>query len=437
MSNNYIDALVYSGIKNNLSLTDLNTTGLSTRIVAPDPSQTTQYLDRMLDKTTIKRACCVNMGRPGITTSNFDVTVRLPIPTNYDFTGNPLSDTWKKFGYIDKTVSVPSSMCSGLDGTYNYNSDKCQDFMALYCNNVKAFYKNELSSTGGSYNDDEFSKYKPECSCYGDQPPYLTGALAPVCFAPGCDPNNSKVFQDTNSRQGCAVTICQSNFNAAGLTAGGAVSVNTKVQQTCGNQINQPTATTNPASITPVTSIQTQPVGTNTGMTSTGTIIPTSSIGIQAPTITQSPTDTQIPTISPTITPTPTISPTITPTISPTITPTISPTIAPTITQTPTIASTITPTPTIASTITQTPTVIQPSRPPATSTTTTTTSGTPSTSKTSSLLSGTPSTLTSPSPSGTSNTTINTTTFSTTVIAGIISILIIIIMVVLYFIFRK
>lgn len=262
MSNNTIDALVYTGIQNNLTNGQLNSSGLSTKIVPTDPSQTGQFLNGILNQTTIKRACCNNLNRPGVTTDNFPVTVRIPIPANYDFGSNPLADTWKKFGYIDKTITVPKSMCGNVGGTFDYNSNQCQDFMALYCNNVKAFYKDEVATLGGKYSDDEFANYKPECACYGDQPPYLTGALPAVCFAPGCDPNNNQVFQDTNSRKNCTVTICQSNFNASGLSAGGSANINSKVNQQCGNQINKPG--TPGQSGTPVTSDQTQPTG-NTG----------------------------------------------------------------------------------------------------------------------------------------------------------------------------
>lgn len=235
------DPLIYSSLTNNLTDDQLNSTGLATKIVSPDPSQTASYLNSMLNKTVIKRACCINKNRPGSTLTKFPVTVRLPIPPNYDFGSNPLADTWKKFGYIDKTIYVPQEMCSTLDDTYDYNTNQCQDFMALYCNNVKAFYKDEVKSMGLSYNDDEFAKYKPECACYGDQPKYLTGSLPPVCFAPGCDPDNNEVFQDTNSRKSCTVTICQSNFDANGLSVGGNANINSKVSQQCGNQINQPT----------------------------------------------------------------------------------------------------------------------------------------------------------------------------------------------------
>jgi hypothetical protein len=203
-----------------------------------------------------------------------------------------LADTWKKFGYIDKTITVPKSMCGNLGGTFDYNSNPCQDFMALYCNNVKAFYKDEVTTLGGKYSDDEFASYKPECACYGDQPPYLTGALPAVCFAPGCDPNNNQVFQDTNSRKNCTVTICQSNFNASGLSAGGNANINSKVNQQCGNQINKPGEPGQANA--PATSDQTQPVG------NTGTIQSPQSQLVRNPSVPVKPQEPSTATISPT-----------------------------------------------------------------------------------------------------------------------------------------
>lgn len=236
-----LDALIYSDIKNNIIGSDLNK--ITARISTVPNSNELEHLDDILKDTVIKRACCINHGRQGNETlENYIVDVRIPIPKDFDFSkvNETKAKLYKKFGYIDKSVYVPKSICENYDnGNYNYNNNKCQDFMYLYCENSKKFYKDEITKLGGSPSDDEFYYYKPECACYADQPSYITGSVPPTCYAPGCDPNNNRVFQDTNSRKGCSVTICQTNLNTSGLEAGGSVSINSKVSQACGNQLNQ------------------------------------------------------------------------------------------------------------------------------------------------------------------------------------------------------
>lgn len=243
MSESNIDTLAYAYIQNNLTSEQLTSSGLSTKLIISNPSETNQILSEMLDNTTIKRACCINKGRPMITSEQFPVTVRIPTPANYNYGTNPLSEVWKKFGYIDSTIYIPSSMCDALDAEtgnqYNYNSQTCQDFMGLYCANVGAFYNSELKALNSPYDDNEFAQYKPECACFAEMPSYITGAIAAGCWAVGCDPNSNTAFVDTQSRTPCDVTICNTNLNLAGMSVGGAANINSKVSQQCGNQINQ------------------------------------------------------------------------------------------------------------------------------------------------------------------------------------------------------
>lgn len=253
-----VDALVYASIKNNLTLTELSNLKLSTRFTVPSGSTLPKFMDDVLDKTTIKKACCLKSGRDGNTDDKFPVRVKIPVPKNYNFDEASEPDIWKKFGYIEKTVNVPKNLCSvpTLNKTYGFNEDVCQDFMVLYCENVKKFYKDEVSALGKKPDTVEFSKYSPECACLADRPEYLQkgGALPPICYADGCDPSNKNVFIDLASRKPCTVTICQTNLDLDSLKAGGNVNVNSKVSQQCGNQINQPaTPATSDASATSAT----------------------------------------------------------------------------------------------------------------------------------------------------------------------------------------
>jgi hypothetical protein len=265
-----MDALAYSQISNNLTTDQLNSTGLTNRFLqkAPDQTKFYSYLDSVLSNTTIKRACCNNLNRPGSTGDAFSVSVRIPVPTDFDFTKVPLGDFWSSFGYVDKSVAIPKSMCANTVPGYDYTTDSCQDFMTLYCNNAKAWYKDEIMINGRKYDDKDFFTYKPECGCFGDKPSYITGNPSPSCYMPTCDPNNSSVFIDSLSRGGCSATFCSSNLNVENLKAGGAVGVTSSVVQNCGQQSaggTTPSTPSTPAVIPPQQSADNSSNGSNSG----------------------------------------------------------------------------------------------------------------------------------------------------------------------------
>lgn len=228
------NALIYSSIQNNLTTEDLLTGSLISKFDIPNYSETNSYLNSLLSETVIKRACSMGKGRMGVSQEEFPVLVRIPIPDNYDFSGNPLAETWQKFGYVDKLVYVPATLCNTLNQPYGYYTNPGMQFMTLYCNNVKKFYKNELAEMGAQYNVDEFAQYKPECACFGDQPSYISGSIPPTCYLPGCDPGNANVYLDFNSRNGCKTNICVSNLDLSNAKIEGSAVINSKVEQQCG-----------------------------------------------------------------------------------------------------------------------------------------------------------------------------------------------------------
>jgi hypothetical protein len=249
-----IDALAASTMKNNLSPAQLTTAGIKTNYTPPDGVPYNDNLNNILNHTTIKRACCINKGRAGSTITSYPITVRIPKPTGYVYDiKDPRTETWKKYGYIDKTINIPDSVCTSYAPNYSYSSDKCDNFMGLYCKNIWEFYSDEIktnyaldsvaldadkSKTPYILDAVEFSDYKPECACYIPQPSYITGAVAPTCWAAGCDPNSNQCYQDANSRQKCGVTICTSNYNVNTIDAGRDVSLSSTTIQQCGNQVN-------------------------------------------------------------------------------------------------------------------------------------------------------------------------------------------------------
>jgi hypothetical protein len=214
--------------------------GLSSSLSAMTNPQTFQSdLNNIMNNTTIKRACCVKNtddDNPDV----YKINVKIPVPNDYDFSniqGEPqMLALQQKLGYIDKEVKVPKSLCNSL------SSDKCDDFMFLYCNNAKQIFKNDINLAGSVFSNDEFLIYAKDCGCFNDPPEFMKNknmsGLPKTCYLNGCDPNNSGVYLDKVSREKpCNTTICSTIFNAENIKAGGSASLNNNVVQNCGEQI--------------------------------------------------------------------------------------------------------------------------------------------------------------------------------------------------------
>ena len=262
------DALVKAGIKNNLTSPDQIrkwgnhiSMGVSGTPTAP---QIKTNLDNILSNTTIKRACC--LGGDGRDPNNFRVNVRIPIPANYS---SDIPKINKDFGYIDKSVMVPSSMCNGLpnrDGTnvlyekkaYNVSKHSvCDDFYSVYCANMLDFYEEEYKTAyPGQTPDLEVfaTTYKPECACYARPiPDYITFPVSPLCILhTGCTkPNNDigKTYLDPSSRNqdNCPreLVICNQvvNFTDAQIAES---TISPTLIAKCGRKKKPPTSETSP-----------------------------------------------------------------------------------------------------------------------------------------------------------------------------------------------
>ncbi len=242
MTDQINDALGYARTSTNLTpLEAHNKTNV--QFAATDNGDITPQINSFLDKTTIKRACC--MGRAGPKNPNdltsTGVKVKIPIPTGYNTanTGNPMYD---KFGYIEKTVYIPQELCDA-NSLEQYNS-YCDSFMDVYCANQFKVFQEML----GDEKDDGsiWTQYLPECSCYGYQDNPIYKNAQHNCFMIGCSgaAKHSNVYLSPDSRKDgdvlpCSATFCSSVVNASDITAGGNANFNTAVQQNCGQQIAQ------------------------------------------------------------------------------------------------------------------------------------------------------------------------------------------------------
>lgn len=292
-------ALVNASIQNNMTsakqIAYWQGTGTFSKINgSTNATDIKTYLNNVLSNTTIKRACCLG----GPNKNNFTVNVRIPIPANYDTSDLPAIN--QSLGFIDKTVTVPSTLCNNLmikDGTlatYAKNSPTnptyntaCDDFYAVYCANMRAQYNDEFSTVypGQTVDMNQFVQYyKPECSCYAWDVPPAARMYSPMglgytnCTSTDNDAGN--VYLDPASRdptkKPSELVICSQLINLAGAQAGGDIHIDASLTQNCGNNPTMtPTITSTPS--TPTSTTTTKPTSTSTSTpTSTTTTKPTS-----------------------------------------------------------------------------------------------------------------------------------------------------------------
>jgi hypothetical protein len=226
---NIVDALVYSQIKNNVTE---NTPGMvmksddwnnfTSNILDIDSDKDIQSeMNNILSQTTIKRACCLNNVDSA---GNLKVDVQIPIPKdinnntaiNNSYLGRingTYASTWGTYGYIDKPIIVPKSMCPS---NFGQTTDNCDKFYELYCKNAKAFFINEGEEaardkkTTFTYTDESFFNYKPECGCYPDMSKTpIVGTFSPSCFSTKCSHTKLPGVYTPKSVTNCTLVDCR------------------------------------------------------------------------------------------------------------------------------------------------------------------------------------------------------------------------------------
>lgn len=193
-----------------------------TNFKAQTGTSTTNDLNKLINDTTIKRACCLqnktddNLG--------YKVKVKLPyvaevVDAMTDVDGTTKAD-WKRLGFMTKEVVVPITMCSNIDGVdYTINTtipgtyDKCDKFMISYCENAKHLYNLDLS--GMPFVDADFMVTTPECGCHIDRPLNFKASVQPACYAGTWCFGNTSAYKDTGTRTSgaCKIQECTSVMN--------------------------------------------------------------------------------------------------------------------------------------------------------------------------------------------------------------------------------
>lgn len=223
MSINIDDSLIYASMSNIIPQENWsNDNGVSTFMYNNNTQQTSipafpitygnaisyNNLTNILDDTTIKRACCQNTSDK--TGDTIQIPVRLPLVEDQYITSNDnITTVGTKYGYMDKYVNVPKSICSNSKySDYTPQSNKCDAFYTAYCTNVIQDYKT-VSKTGNNpdeFNAGEFSIYKPECTCFVPGSSVLSNELInqPQCWSPNCADRGYRPNTMTSS---CSINI--------------------------------------------------------------------------------------------------------------------------------------------------------------------------------------------------------------------------------------
>jgi hypothetical protein len=228
-----MSALIYAEINNRVNNpNDMRNmiNGLSNAPSTRD--EISEYADKLLDQTTIKRACCIHNQQKS-TSKSQAIKIRIPIPTEIDT--SKLSPIATKFKFYEKVIEVPMSQCDP-----SWDTNFCDQFYQIYCHNIRNNYELEKESKNEKYDGSEFAQFSGECACYGKEikDNSTVQSIPHTCYMIGCSQNQLAFLdkgsrKDDNSARDCNLTICQSTIEMGGLDAGKDIKFNSSVVQNC------------------------------------------------------------------------------------------------------------------------------------------------------------------------------------------------------------
>ena len=193
---------------------------------------TSESFNILLQQAPLKAGCCLKKKDD---TSQKTSLVRTPLSPND--TVDPL---FKKFDFKFKSIPIPEESCP-VD--YYSGSPNCNAFYDVYSQNMIT----QLNKQGIEV--DNFLKYAPECACYAPRTKVqevYPDNTPPACYKTNCDViGNPTAYVDPISRSTpCDITVCNNVFNATIGNVGGNVTINPKLENSCG-KFSPSTANTN------------------------------------------------------------------------------------------------------------------------------------------------------------------------------------------------
>jgi len=242
-----MDALAYASIENIIPddklQTEFNPATLSDVVnfsSAADMVASKKKLNKILNKTQLKRACCLYHNSSSANEGVRSIGVRMVPPVGVEIK----NEAGKKYGYYDKytSINVNPETCNNLDGDnkpYVRGTDKCDDFYKVYSKNVLYDYMTKLNppKTPDAIDYTDIGNYKPDSICYANIPPIFKqlGDPVPKCIIKGCGAggglSESNIYLDEASRKSSGCAICFQNFDSSLITNS---DIQAKMNQTCG-----------------------------------------------------------------------------------------------------------------------------------------------------------------------------------------------------------
>jgi len=179
-------------------------------------------INKLFESSPKKIGCCFRNRNDETKKS---VLVRVPLSPN----DTNIDPTFKEFDFKLKSLDIPAESCPA---EYYSGSNECNSFFDLYCQNLITDFQNQ------KFKPEDFYKYAPECACYAPRTEVqqiYPDTTPPACYKKNCDKiDNPIAYVDPISRENpCNITVCQNIFNAT-VKAGGNVTINPKLENTCG-----------------------------------------------------------------------------------------------------------------------------------------------------------------------------------------------------------
>ncbi len=223
-----------------------------------DIESTKTAFNILLQQSPKKIGCCFRQQG-----DNSKRTVLARTPLNPD--DKSVTPPFDQYDFKFKSIDIPGGTCPV---SYYGGSTDCNAFFDVYCKNILNEFKKN------NFNPNDFTKYAPECACYApktETQQIYPDNTPPACYKTGCDNIiNPTAYIDPISRSTpCDITVCQNIFNAQVGNVSGNVTIDPKLENTCGKYSDSSGSSDSSASTTPSSNASTSGTSGSSGSTTT------------------------------------------------------------------------------------------------------------------------------------------------------------------------